>query len=345
MNQLTQKLCSGIQNALKILMVTVKKLIKRCFNRKEFFTVMIIPHASVKNVRSIKFPKWIVSSFILINAAMFAVVCLFGFSYSSLSENLKSKKTEYQVLQTIKESDDKQLDEYKANEEQIKEKIQVLKDLENRLQDIIDTKGEKAQSSTALPRLASRGVGGDIMPHPLLGSTGTEIEFENIEDMYSTVDGLVKDVDNKVTELNEAITKAENKIKASRAIPSVLPTTGSITSIFGYRKNPFGIGYEFHPGLDIANSRGTAIMASADGVVIEAGRDSGGYGLLVKINHGNGYVSLYGHNSKIVVKVGETVKRGQVISYMGSTGRSTGNHCHFEVRLNGKAINPYSIKS
>ena len=343
MNQFINRLTSGIVKNTRKLFKLIIIWFKKSFNRREFFTLMIIPHAPVKSVRSVKFPKWIVSFFVIVNAAMFIVVCAFGISYNSLDRNLKDKKAEYQDLQAVKENGDIQLNKYKENEVQIKEKIQVLTDLESKLQDIIETKGEKPQSSSTLPKLASRGINGSLMTQSLSGPS-SEIEFDSIEDMYITVDNLVKDVDSKVTELNAVILEAENKIKAARALPSVLPTYGNITTYFGYRRNPFGSGYEFHPAIDIANAKGTPIKASGDGVVIEAGYNSGGLGNLVTINHGNGYVSMYGHNSKLAVKVGQRVTRGQVIAYMGSTGRSTGSHCHFEVRYKGNPINPFNVK-
>ena len=115
------------------------------------------------------------------------------------------------------------------------------------------------------------------------------------------------------------------------------PTSGNITSKYGYR-NIFG-GSSFHGGIDIANSYGTDIVAADGGEVVYAGWSSG-YGYLVQIDHGNGYVTYYGHNSSLEVSVGEKVYKGQHIAEMGSTGRSTGNHCHFEVRLNGERQNP-----
>ena len=117
------------------------------------------------------------------------------------------------------------------------------------------------------------------------------------------------------------------------------PTTGRITSTFGGRASPGGIGSTNHKGIDIANSYGTAIYAADGGTVTYAGW-MGGYGYLVQINHGNGYVTYYGHNSKLLVSVGQHVYKGQQIAKMGSTGNSTGNHCHFEVRYNGVAKNP-----
>lgn len=118
------------------------------------------------------------------------------------------------------------------------------------------------------------------------------------------------------------------------------PTSGTITSRYGYR-NIFG-GSSFHGGIDIANSYGTDIVAADGGVVCYAGWMSG-YGYLVQIDHQNGYVTYYGHNSSLLVSVGDKVFKGQHIAEMGSTGRSTGNHCHFEVRINGERTNPINL--
>ena len=117
------------------------------------------------------------------------------------------------------------------------------------------------------------------------------------------------------------------------------PTSGRITSYFGGRKSPGGIGSTNHKGLDIANSRGTAIYAADGGRVTYSGW-MGGYGYTVRIDHLNGYVTFYAHNSKLLVSNGQTVHKGQQIAKMGSTGNSTGSHCHFEIRYNGTAKNP-----
>ena len=115
------------------------------------------------------------------------------------------------------------------------------------------------------------------------------------------------------------------------------PTNGNITSRYGYR-NIFG-GSSFHGGIDIANSSGTDIVAADGGEVIYAGWQSG-YGYLIQIDHLNGYVTYYGHNSSLLVSVGDKVYKGQHIAEMGATGRVTGTHCHFEVRYNGERKNP-----
>ncbi|HWR45679.1 M23 family metallopeptidase [Sporomusa sp.] len=124
--------------------------------------------------------------------------------------------------------------------------------------------------------------------------------------------------------------------------PTIWPTSGAVTSGFGSRNSPWGGGSEQHQGIDIANNMGTPIVATADGEVVRS-EWSEGYGNIVQIDHGNGIATIYGHNSRIVVKVGQSVRKGQVISYLGSTGRSTGPHVHYEVRVNGAAVDPISF--
>ncbi|AIF51869.1 M23 family metallopeptidase [Pelosinus sp. UFO1] len=123
------------------------------------------------------------------------------------------------------------------------------------------------------------------------------------------------------------------------ATPSIWPVRGTITSGFGWRISPFGDGNELHPGVDIAYTMGAPVVATADGEVVASG-PAGGYGNLVQIDHGNGIATLYGHNSQLAVNVGQQVKKGQVIAYAGSTGKSTGPHVHYEVRINNTPIDP-----
>ena len=118
--------------------------------------------------------------------------------------------------------------------------------------------------------------------------------------------------------------------------PAGWPTQGYISSPYGLR---FG-GTEFHQGIDIAADTGTPIVATADGVITAAGWTSSGYGNMVDIDHGGGIVTRYGHASAVAVTVGQQVRRGQVVAYVGSTGYSTGPHLHYEVRISGQPVNP-----
>lgn len=124
------------------------------------------------------------------------------------------------------------------------------------------------------------------------------------------------------------------------AIPSVQPVGRmDYTSNFGIRSDPFRGSAAMHAGVDIRGPVGTPIYATADGIVAEANR-RGGYGNLVELDHGKGIATRYGHLSRILVSAGSRVTRGQVIGLMGSTGRSTGSHLHYEVRMDGRAVNP-----
>jgi murein DD-endopeptidase MepM/ murein hydrolase activator NlpD len=131
----------------------------------------------------------------------------------------------------------------------------------------------------------------------------------------------------------------KNQKSFLQATPSIWPTKGWVTSGFGYRKSPFTGLREKHEGWDIGSRSGSAIRATADGLISVAGRERG-YGKLVEIDHGYGVVTRYGHNSKNLVKVGSKVKRGQLIALVGNTGRSTGPHLHYEVLLNSVPANP-----
>jgi murein DD-endopeptidase MepM/ murein hydrolase activator NlpD len=126
------------------------------------------------------------------------------------------------------------------------------------------------------------------------------------------------------------------------AIPSDKPVQAEVTftSGFGERVDPFGRGTGFHPGIDLAGAYGTPIYATADGTVTAAGWNSGGYGNMVEIDHGRGIATRYGHMSAVLVHEGDHVTRGEQIGRMGSTGRSTGNHLHYEVRIDGHPVNP-----
>lgn len=136
----------------------------------------------------------------------------------------------------------------------------------------------------------------------------------------------------------------QNAARQFSAQPSEWPAVGVLTSGFGIRLSPFhqGGAGEAHRGVDIANAAGTPVRAAADGVVRKAGWMTG-YGRTVVLDHGFGYSSLYGHTSEILVAEGSQVRRGDTIAYMGTTGRSTGNHLHFEVWQHGRPINPFQL--
>lgn len=176
------------------------------------------------------------------------------------------------------------------------------------------------------------------------------------EEKQRVIDALSKDI-NELKKQEAAQEKAEQELKSQ--INSALkastqqsvkysgngkfgfPLTSytRVSSPYGYRIHPITGTKKLHAGIDYAAPYGTSILAAEDGVVLTSGWNSG-YGYCVTINHGGGYVTLYGHCSSLLVSAGQSVKRGQTIAKVGSTGNSTGNHLHFEVRINGSTVNP-----
>jgi murein DD-endopeptidase MepM/ murein hydrolase activator NlpD len=159
-----------------------------------------------------------------------------------------------------------------------------------------------------------------------------------------SLEAMRQESQKRVASFQEIAWHITNERSLYRAVPNVWPTEGRVTSHFGYRFSPLPRtedpeSGEFHPGVDIANNADTPIFATADGIVRHAGW-AGGYGRMVLIDHGWGYSTLYGHTSKVMAREGERVERGRMIAYMGSTGRSTGNHLHYEVLRHGKPVNP-----
>ncbi len=161
-----------------------------------------------------------------------------------------------------------------------------------------------------------------------------------VPQFVKALDDLSRQIDDRQQQLSVLENMIMNRNLQKEVLPAGRPIkNGWISSYFGLRTDPFTGRLARHEGMDFAGKEGTPVEAVAAGVVTWAGPRYG-YGNLVEINHGDGYATRYGHNEKILVKVGDTVKKGQVISLMGSTGRSTGPHVHFEVLLNGHPVNP-----
>jgi murein DD-endopeptidase MepM/ murein hydrolase activator NlpD len=157
--------------------------------------------------------------------------------------------------------------------------------------------------------------------------------------------GVLRDILGVIEErLASVRTGVERRQALASATPSIWPITGWISSGFGNRRDPFTGTQDFHPGLDIAGDTGQRVHTTADGMVVGASY-TGNYGNLVTIDHGFGLTTRYGHLSRFAVTPGQQVRRGQVIGYVGSTGRSTSPHLHYEVLVNGRLTNPLRLLS
>jgi murein DD-endopeptidase MepM/ murein hydrolase activator NlpD len=158
-------------------------------------------------------------------------------------------------------------------------------------------------------------------------------------DLLSSLDQLQSQFDQSGRQLNVLEALLFDQTLDSNSTPAGMPAPGYISSRYGGRNDPFGRGRAHHQGIDIDANSGDPVTAAAEGVVSFSGV-RGGYGNVVEIDHGNGYKTLYAHNSANLVKAGDVVRAGQRIAKVGSTGRSTGSHLHFEVQLNGRQVNP-----
>lgn len=215
-----------------------------------------------------------------------------------------------------------------------------IKQLEASLNDLyqIDTQirtllGVKQRTTEDL----EQGIGGRTLMEPTDSLEGTPplMPAKNL-----TIEPLESQIDLQEKSFAELLTYAQQKNNELAAIPTIWPVKGWISSGFAWRNNPFTGKREFHEGMDIVNALGVPILAPADGRVITTKQDPG-FGLLLKIDHGYGYETVYGHLLKFAVIKGEWVTRGQIIAYLGNTGMSTGPHLHYEIHKNGKAVNPW----
>ena len=174
--------------------------------------------------------------------------------------------------------------------------------------------------------------------------------YDNSELVVNTtkrVDVLSKQLVVQSKSLDEILKLAKSKEKLLAAIPAIQPVRNEnlkrMASGFGYRSDPFTKARKFHEGMDFTAKTGTPIFASGDGVVVRADNTASGYGNHIVIRHGFGYETLYGHLSKYKARVGQRVKRGDIIGYVGSTGRSEAPHLHYEVHKNGDVVNPLNF--
>jgi murein DD-endopeptidase MepM/ murein hydrolase activator NlpD len=183
------------------------------------------------------------------------------------------------------------------------------------------------------------GAGGSINDETGVNSRGETDQRRVIAKIDQNVDQLSKDAVEQKKSFSELFKFLKKQKSILAATPSVWPVQGWVTSEFGYRSSPLSGAREFHKGIDIATRMGVHVVVPADGLVSEISYDRD-VGLMVKVDHGHGMTSWYGHLLRSAVKQGNMVKRGDLIGYVGNSGRSTGSHLHYSVTLNGIPVNP-----
>lgn len=289
---------------------------------KKKMTFMVVPHDGGKPFQ-IKTGLFVVHSCLLLLGGLFiwAVIVI-------------SRDVNYQLAQLTEQR-------YKSNMQEIMGELQTNRTLLSRMS-TMDSQFRKllklGDRKTVLSEF--NGMGG---PTEEDSAKFSQLLQEKNDQLMNKVSNSLKLTNQQAVQQEASFQEISVFLDKQRSIlaatPSIWPVKGWITSGFGKRASPLTGEPGRHMGVDIANEVNTPIRATADGIVTYAGWEMG-YGRLVAIEHGYGYSTRYGHCARIDVKVGDEIKRGQIIGYVGSTGRSTGSHLHYEVRIHGMPVDP-----
>ena len=231
------------------------------------------------------------------------------------------------------------------------ELVTVIQNMESRLDSVSQNlsvlfeKDKALRTYTDIPTIdkdiRQLGIGGKVIHKTTKLDKFIPNDTLLISDLSRKLGQIERDLELEKLSYTEIYDAIKNHKDLIQATPSIIPVDGGfITSDFGYRLDPFTSKRQFHYGLDISSQRGTPVYAAANGVVRECFYSSGGYGRIVKIDHGHGYTTVYAHLKRFNVKTGQSIKRGEKIGEVGSSGRSTGSHLHYEVRQFGVKKNP-----
>jgi murein DD-endopeptidase MepM/ murein hydrolase activator NlpD len=282
----------------------------------EFYTLIVVPHAKARFRKiqvSVRLTKWVFSIAAITVLAATATFVHYARIAAEVHE-LRDLRAENKALLS-------KTQEYELSAGKLQAKVQQLQNMVTKL-------GVMAGLEHSLPEAKAAGVGGALS----LDSSAPRLDPSALTEM-----------DRSLTRLTDRSAELEEFYRDQTVLlsstPSVWPVRGYLSAGFGNRVDPFTGQKDFHPGIDISTPMGAKIHSPADGVVISRGMQ-GGYGNAVVIDHAYGVVTRYGHLQSFAVKPGQKVRRGEVIGYVGSTGRSTGPHLHYEVWVRDQAQNP-----
>jgi len=304
--------------------------------RRKDYSFLIFNHSG-SPIKRLSVSGKLVAAAVCTVAALFIALTVFFVDYISLR---KDADTAVLLAGRITQQDDlidhqrDQIQNFALQINQLKDQLADLNDFEKKMRIIANLENQENETEGVF------GIGGS-MPEDL----DPTIELKERQSaLISEMHDQVKQLDLVAVSQQERFETLYEHMEAQRSMLACTPTIrpvedGYISSIFGYRVSPFTERREFHKGLDISTRKGTPIIATADGVISYSGKN-GSMGYMIAIDHGYGITTRYGHCKELLKKKGETVKRGDVVALVGNTGRSTGPHVHYEVKLNGVQVNP-----
>ena len=304
---------------------------------RKYMTFVVMPPNPGKRVIRVSLPSFMVICLVLVIGAFlsFAFAGVWGyFHYHEVADKSRSLEEENRVAKT-------QVEEQKQKIDLLNQELSKIKEKTGYIQNFLGLKPQGSGSG----RIGQGGI--EISPQNMLPDRHSNLgeEVQPLRLASGDLEGLIslQEVDRLDADLQRivaALQSRQEKLDRTPFISPVDPQASWISSPFGTRISPFTGRPQFHLGIDMAGCEGTPILAPAAGRVAFADKN-GLLGLTLKLVHDSTYETVYGHLDKLAVKKGQTVQRGQVIGYMGSSGRSTGYHLHYEVKRNGKSINPF----
>lgn len=288
--------------------------------RARTFTLLLVPHSGQKSKR-LRLPVWALRA-----VGVVLLTCLGGLSWLGYDYiRLRANEEELARLKSENYRQATQIENLAQEAAEVQERLLEVDALDTEVREML---GLPVRTEEAIP---SRGA--QALPR---GGPGRGVTSDDIHLSLKDAADSIEPTKERLTKLKEEVRQEQQRLAHT---PSGWPVRGTITSRYGTRRSPYGRGSEFHEGLDIAAPYGTAIRATGAGTVSYSGWRSG-YGQIIVIQHGFGYQTVYAHNSKNKVSVGTSVQRGDVIAYIGSSGRSTGPHLHYEVIYQGVKKDP-----
>ncbi|MBI1862114.1 MAG: M23 family metallopeptidase [Deltaproteobacteria bacterium] len=309
--------------------------------QERFITLMVIPERT-NRVHKVVVPFFLFRVALVLVSLVSILLLVVGFDYINvlgrMGENKRLKGENFRLRQ--------EMQVIKNKIESMEDTIERVRNYAKKLQ-VLTGQGGKASAELPqgtleeLPPQRSSRLNNEPARDPSYLNNSfnyerrsLEMRMENLQRASWTTEGDLDDLQRYLL--------VQSSIAA--ATPSLVPIVGWISSSFGYRRHPIHGNYRLHTGVDIVAEPGTPVRAPADGVIFFSGHHEG-YGKVLVIDHGFGIRSLFAHNSKLFVNPGDRVKRGQILSFVGSTGQSTGPHLHYEIRKNGVPVNPMTFFS
>ena len=290
-------------------------------------TIVLVPDGT-NTVRQFRIPKLLLLILAVLFVSSTAFLCWMIQDYRAM----KAQMPRLAQLEKDRSHQKNQFIHLADRIDQVTKKMGDLEDFDRKLRVMVNLE-------TGEDKAEFKGAGGpdpaDLDPKKTIAKTHREL----VALMHRSLDNLENEIVVDTRDKTELFKFLESQKIILASTPSIWPIKGWLSSRFGYRTSPFTGGREFHKGIDISTRMGAPILAAADGIISDTGWDHG-YGRLLSVRHGYGLVTRYAHLKKILVKKGQYVKRGETIALVGNSGRSTGPHLHYEVHLNGVAVNP-----